>query len=104
MLWITILISTKKWGEGKENKEIWKFAGFYLPVFGPGSLAQAQGGHKGVRQEGSLVVSHLLACLSLLRSHGSSGPMNLFSCSLYPHRVPWALHSYLADAQSMFVE
>ena len=51
MLWITILISTKKWGEGKENKEIWKFAGFYLPVFGPGSLAQAQGRHKGVRQE-----------------------------------------------------
>ena len=68
MLWFTILISTKKWGEGKENKELWKFAGFYLPVFGPGSLAQTQGGHKGLRQEGSLVVSHFLACLSLLRS------------------------------------
>lgn len=70
MLWITILISTKKWGEGKENKEIRKFPEFYLPVFGPGSLAQTQGGHKGLRQEGSLVVSHFLACLSLLRSRG----------------------------------
>ena len=104
MLWITILISTKKWGGGKENREIWKFAGFYLPVFGPGSLAQTQGGHKGLRQEGSLVVSHFLACLSLLRSHGPWGPMNLSSCSVYPRRVPWALHNYLAGAQSMFVE
>lgn len=96
MLWITILISTKKWGEGKENKEIWKFAGFYLPVFGPGSLAQAQRGEAGGLTSGQsppcmsvpvevswILGTHEPIFMCIVSSQGPLGPAQLSGrCSI----------------------